>query len=155
MNTIEWTDALVLDFEPIDTLHHAFVDLLAQAQQAPDDALPQAWTALVNHTMAQFDWEDTWMQRTGFSSAPNHTLQHRVVLNLLREGLAMARTGQLAAVREMADELAAWFAKHTQSQDAALALHMRRHPTTASNGSHRRRTRPTAQGSTERGSLRP
>jgi hemerythrin-like metal-binding protein len=128
MNTIEWTDALVLDFEPIDTLHHAFVDLLAQAQQAPDDALPQAWTALVNHTMAQFEYEDDWMQRTGFSSAPNHILQHRVVLNLLREGLAQARSGQLAAVREMAFELAAWFAKHTQAQDAALALHMRRHP---------------------------
>jgi hemerythrin len=49
-----------------------------------------------------------------------------VVLNVLREGLALARTGQYAAVREMAGELAAWFAKHTQSLDAALALHMRR-----------------------------
>jgi len=145
MNTIEWTQALVLDFEPIDTLHHTFVDLLAQAQQAPDDALPQAWTALVAHTMAQFDWEDAWMQRTGFTSAPNHILQHRVVLNLLREGLALARTGQLAAVREMAFELAAWFAKHTQAQDAALALHMRCHPVAAAGRSNRRRTRPSAQ----------
>jgi hemerythrin len=84
------------------------------------------------------------MQRTGFSSAPNHILQHRVVLNLLREGLALARTGQLAAVREMAFELATWFAKHTQAHDAALALHMRRHPT-AAGGSNRRRTRPSAQ----------
>ena len=100
-------DALVLDFEPIDTLHHTFVDLLAHAQQAPDDDLPQAWTALVDHTMAQFEWEDDCMQRTGFSSAANHSLQHRVVLNLLREGLAKARSGQLAAVREMAFELAA------------------------------------------------
>lgn len=126
MNTIEWTDALALDFEPIDTLHHAFVDLLASAQQAPDGALAQAWTALLNHTAAQFGWEDDWMQRTGYPSASSHMLQHRVVLNLLREGLAQARGGQLAAVREMAFELAAWFAKHTQSQDAALALHMRR-----------------------------
>lgn len=134
MSTIEWTDALVLDFEPIDTLHHTFVDLLAQAQQAPDEALPQAWMALVNHTMAQFEWEDDWMQRTGFSAAPSHILQHRVVLNLLREGLAQARSGQLAAVREMAFELAAWFAKHTQAQDAALALHMRRSATTPKRG---------------------
>jgi hemerythrin-like metal-binding protein len=128
VNTIEWTDALVLDFEPIDTLHHTFVDLLARAQQARDDDLPQAWNALVDHTMAQFEWEDDCMQRTGFSSAANHSLQHRVVLNLLREGLAKARSGQLAAVREMAFELAAWFARHTQAQDAALALHLRRHP---------------------------
>ena len=144
MNTIEWTQALVLDFEPIDTLHHTFVDLLAQAQQAPDNALPQAWTALLDHTMAQFDWEDAWMQRTGFAWAPNHILQHRVVLNLLREGLALVRTGQLAAVRKMAFELAAWFAKHTQAQDAALALHMRRQPVAATGGNNRRRTRPNA-----------
>lgn len=131
MNTIEWTAALELDFEPIDTLHHAFVDLLAQAQQAPDEALLPAWTALVNHTMAQFEWEDGWMRRTRFASAPTHSLQHRVVLNLLREGLALARSGQFDAVREMAFELATWFAKHTQAQDAALALHMRRQPVPA------------------------
>lgn len=149
MNTIEWTDELVLDFEPIDTLHHAFVDLLASAQQAPDGALAQAWTALVNHTAAQFGWEDDWMQRTGYPSASNHRLQHRVVLNLLREGLAQARNGQLAAVREMAFELAAWFAKHTQSQDAALALHMRRDHTTATalGDSKRPNARPGARAS--------
>lgn len=141
VNPIEWTPALVLDFEPIDTLHHTFVDLLAQAQQAPDNALPAAWAALLTHTMAQFEWEDDCMQRSGFSSAPNHILQHRVVLNLLRQGQALARTGQLAAVREMAFELAAWFAKHTQAQDAALALHMRRNPS-AARRSHRRRTPP-------------
>lgn len=141
MNTIEWTDALVLDFEPIDTLHHAFVDLLAQAQQAPDNALPQAWAALLNHSMAQFAYEDEWMQRTGFSLAPKHTLQHRVVLNLLREGLALARSGQLAAVREMAFELAAWFARHTQAQDAALALHMQRHPALPARRAERTRQR--------------
>ena len=60
------------------------------------------------------------------NSADNHILQHRVVLNVLREGLVMARAGDLQPVREMAGELAAWFAKHTQSLDAALALHMRR-----------------------------
>jgi hemerythrin-like metal-binding protein len=144
LNPIEWTPALVLDFEPIDTLHHTFVDLLAQAQQAPDNALPQAWVALLTHTVAQFEWEDDCMQRSGFSSASSHSLQHRVVLNLLRQGQALARTGQLAAVREMAFELAAWFAKHTQTQDAALALHMRHNPT-AARRSHRRRAQPSAQ----------
>lgn len=141
MNTttpIEWTDALVLNFEPIDTLHHTFVDLLAQAQTAPDDALPQAWLALLNHTMAQFEWENGCMQQTAYTPAPKHILQHRVVLNLLRQGQALARTGQLAAVREMAFELAAWFAKHTQVQDAALAQHMRSQPKAARRNQRRR-----------------
>lgn len=75
-----------------------------------------------------FAQEDGWMKRTHFSSAPNHSLHHRVVLNLLREGLVMARAGQCGAVRTLSVELASWLAKHIQSLDAALALHMRRHP---------------------------
>lgn len=126
MNTIEWSDALLLDFEPMDTVHRDFVDLLAMAQHAPDATLAQTWAAVVEHTVDHFGREDAWMRETRFSGADTHTLQHRVVLNVMREGLALARAGDLAAVREMASELAAWFAKHTQSQDAALALHMRR-----------------------------
>jgi hemerythrin len=66
MNTVEWSESLLLDFPPMDEVHHTFVDLLA-----------------------------------------------------------LARAGNMAAVREMAGELAVWFAKHTQTLDAALALHMR------------------------------
>jgi hemerythrin len=55
-------------------------------------------------------------------------MQHKVVLNVLREGMALARDGDLQAVRDMAGELAVWFAKHTQTLDAALALHMRSVP---------------------------
>jgi hemerythrin-like metal-binding protein len=126
MNTIEWSDALLLDFEPMDTVHRDFVDLLAMAQHAPDATLAQTWSAVVDHTVDHFGREDAWMRETRFSGADTHTLQHRVVLNVMREGLALARAGDHAAVREMANELAVWFAKHTQSQDAALALHMRR-----------------------------
>lgn len=135
MNNVQWSDALLLGYEPMDEVHRAFVDLLAVAQSASDDALPAAWLAVVEHTEQHFGREDEWMRRTRFSSAENHMLQHRVVLNVLREGLGMARSGQFAAVREMAGELAVWFAKHTQSLDAALALHMRRQP------SHERRPR--------------
>lgn len=128
MNTVEWSDALQLDFEPMDKIHREFVDLLALAQTAPDHALPQAWSAVVDHTAQHFGQEDAWMRKTRYPLAGNHILQHRVVLNVLREGLVMARGGEVARVRQMAGELAAWFAKHTQSLDAALALHLRHEP---------------------------
>lgn len=128
MPTVEWSDALSLDFAPMDTAHHRLVDLLAQAQTATDDSLSAAWAVLLAHTKAQFAEEDRWMRSTGFAAAANHLLQHRVVLNLLMEGETMARAGQLAPVREMALELASWLIKHTQSMDAALAMHLRRHP---------------------------
>lgn len=138
MNTVEWSDALLLDFEPMDAVHREFVDLLALAQSAPDATLAKAWGAVVEHTVHHFGREDDWMRKTRFASADNHILQHRVVLNVLREGLVMAQAGRLAEVREMAGELAVWFAKHTQSLDAALALHMRREPAAAGGGATRR-----------------
>jgi hemerythrin-like metal-binding protein len=125
MNTVEWSEALRLDYPPMDDVHHAFVDLLALAQTAPDEALAQAWSAVLDHTVLHFGSEDAWMRRTRFAAADNHIMQHKVVLNVMREGLALARAGDLKAVRDMAGELAVWFAKHTQSLDAALALHMR------------------------------
>jgi hemerythrin-like metal-binding protein len=125
MNTVEWSEALLLDYPPMDQVHHAFVDLLALAQAAPDEALPQAWSAVIDHTIQHFGREDDWMKRTRFAAADAHIMQHKVVLNVMREGLALARAGQIQAVREMAGELAAWFTKHTQTLDAALALHMR------------------------------
>jgi len=146
MSPIGWTDALHLAYEPIDSANREFMALLAAAERADDARFPSAWGAVVDHTAAHFADEDRWMRETGFAGAAAHQLQHRVVLNLLRDGLAMARKGELEAVREMALELNAWFAKHTQAMDAALALHMRRQP------EPRRRTSApgkTADGPTE------
>jgi hemerythrin-like metal-binding protein len=141
MKTVEWSDALLLDFEPMDAVHREFVGLLALAQSAPDATLATAWSAVVAHTVQHFGREDEWMRKTRFASAENHILQHRVVLNVLREGLTLAQAGELAVVREMAGELAAWFAKHTQSLDAALALHLRREPASVVAGSSAGATR--------------
>ena len=140
MSPIEWTEALQLDHEPMDRVHREFIGLLAAAERARDAELASAWGALVDHTAAQFAMEDRWMLETRFAGAADHQLQHRVVLNLLRDGLGMARQGQYPAVREMAAELAAWFAKHTQALDAALALHMRRQPEPRRHTSARRQT---------------
>lgn len=126
MEPIGWSDKLLLDYEPMDSVHRDFIAVLAAAQAADDAGLESAWIEVIDHTRIHFEREDQWMRHSGFASADNHILQHRVVLNVLREGLALARSGQFGAVREMASELAAWFDKHAQTQDAALALHMRR-----------------------------
>jgi hemerythrin-like metal-binding protein len=125
MTPIEWTEALQLGYAPMDRVHKEFVTLLAQMQASDDHELAERWQALLTHTERHFRSEDEWMRKTHFAGADNHMLQHRVVLNVMREGLVMGRTGDLPPLREMASELAAWFSKHTQSQDAALALHMR------------------------------
>ena len=121
-----WTDALALDLPIMDDTHREFVDLLAVVQQAHDAALPTFWQALVDHTQDHFDREDRWMRDTRFSSTNCHSTQHRVVLEVLREGSAKLAAGDATLVRQLVHELAVWFPQHAQSMDAALALHLRR-----------------------------
>lgn len=125
MTLLTWSDNLSVGFAPMDTLHKQFVERLTAVENAPDSDLATHWAQLIECTHDLFDRENRWMERTHFGSSQNHTLQHRVVLNVMREGLAQAKHGQNQDVRRMASELASWFAKHIQSLDAALALHLK------------------------------
>jgi hemerythrin-like metal-binding protein len=125
MTELRWSDALSLDLPLMDETHREFVALLATAADAPDDRLVDAWAALIDHTDRHFAQEDLWMRQTRFASGNCHSIQHSVVLTVLREGLALGTAGGLDAIRQMAHELAVWFPQHAQSMDAALALHLR------------------------------
>ncbi|MDO8318490.1 hemerythrin domain-containing protein [Rhodoferax sp.] len=125
MPMLQWTDSLVLGLPEMDATHHEFVDLLTHVVSAPDATLLPLWRELVAHTDAHFAREDRWMKTTGFSSTNCHTTQHQVVLQVMREGDKRGSAGELAVVRQMADELGTWFPMHAQAMDAALALHLR------------------------------
>ena len=126
MAQLEWSDALALDLDLMDDTHREFVDLLAVVEHADDAQLLPAWERLVEHTEQHFGQEDAWMASTRFASGNCHSMQHRVVLQVMREGAALARQGDEKVLRVMASELALWFPQHAQSMDAALALHLRR-----------------------------
>jgi len=126
MANLEWSDALALDLPAMDDTHQEFVELLAKVEAAPDAKLLEQWTELIDHTDDHFGREDEWMQSTRFASSNCHSQQHKVVLQVMREGQKQGRDGNLAVVRDMARELALWFPQHAQSMDAALALHLRR-----------------------------
>lgn len=125
MNAITWSDALALDMPVMDQTHQEFVGLLARVQNAPDTLLPEAWRDLLLHTEAHFGQEDAWMLATGFANNNCHTVQHEVVLQVMREALQRARDTGPALLRRMAQELADWFPVHAQTMDAALAFHLR------------------------------
>lgn len=125
MATLQWSDTLALGVPAMDATHHEFVTLLDQVVHATDDTLLPLWRLLVAHTDDHFAREDRWMQNTGFSSSNCHTSQHQVVLQVMMEGDRRGSAGELAVVRQMADELSTWFPMHAQAMDAALALHLR------------------------------
>lgn len=128
MPMLEWTDALSLDLPLMDDTHREFVDLLAQLEQASDAELMPAWQALIDHTDAHFGQEDRWMTATRFASGNCHAVQHKVVLQTLREAgrVVVEGTEPKSILRRLTHELAVWFPQHAQSMDAALALHLRR-----------------------------
>ncbi|MDQ3060521.1 MAG: hemerythrin domain-containing protein [Pseudomonadota bacterium] len=125
MPNLEWSDALALDMAAMDDTHREFVDLLALAEAATDETLQTHWRTLVEHTDDHFGREDQWMQATRFSSSNCHSMQHQIVLQVMREGIKLIDAGDLTTVRQMIRDLAVWFPQHAQSMDAALALHLR------------------------------
>jgi hemerythrin-like metal-binding protein len=126
MSSLQWSDALALDLPLMDDTHREFVDLLARVEAASDATLLEAWRELIAHTDDHFGREDEWMKNTQFASSNCHSMQHEVVLSVMREGAQHGEGGDLASVRQMASELGNWFPQHAQSMDAALALHLRR-----------------------------
>lgn len=126
MAQLEWSDALSLDLPLMDDTHREFVDLLAAVERADDAQLLAQWHVLVDHTDQHFGQEDAWMLATRFASGNCHSTQHKVVLQVMREGIALAEKGDLQPIRVMASELALWFPQHAQAMDASLALHLRR-----------------------------
>ena len=88
MQHLEWSDALALELPAMDDTHREFVDLLAAVNTATDDSLLAQWAALIDHTDDHFGREDAWMQATRFASSNCHTMQHKVVLQVLRGGRA-------------------------------------------------------------------
>jgi hemerythrin-like metal-binding protein len=124
MPALPWTEGLELGLCFMDATHKEFIDLLARAEAAGDEALPAVWEELVAHTADHFGREDEWMLATGFALGNCHSSHHKVVLQVLRDGLAKAASGDLAPARQMIRELAVWFPQHAQTMDAALALHL-------------------------------
>jgi hemerythrin-like metal-binding protein len=123
--TLQWNEALALDMPLMDDTHREFVELLEAVVLAADADIAARWSTLISHTQEHFDTEDQWMLASGFAPGNCHSIQHRVILQVMREGEARGMDGDYATVRQMAHELGLWFPQHAQSMDASLALHLR------------------------------
>lgn len=125
MAALVCSDPLALDLAFMDRARRHFMQLLEAVEAAGDRELPGAWRALVACASEDFAREDLWMHSTAFCSRKPHTVQHRVVLEVMREGIQHAEAGRFAQLRQMAQQFRDWYFKHVQTMDAALALHLR------------------------------
>lgn len=128
--TLEWTDALLLGFAPMDDTHREFVERVQPMLDCPDEALLGHLEAFAEHAHRHFAQERDWMLSTDFPAAQCHIDEHDAVLKSVEEVLAVLRDGRdPSIVRSLAAELVRWFPGHADYLDAPLSQWMvkRRH----------------------------
>ena len=116
-----WSDAFLLGYGPMDTVHEEFVEIVSAMVKGPDEGLLASLERFAEHARSHFGTEDQWMKETEFPARECHTDEHAAVMSSVEEVLALARSGNTAQVRPLAQELARWFPGHADYLDSALA----------------------------------
>ncbi|WP_210542908.1 hypothetical protein [Rhodoferax sp. PAMC 29310] len=92
----EWSDALLVNLQPVDDDHKAIVAALAQVVLAPDEDLMARWCHLISAMEAHFKMEDAWLVTTGFTADNCHstcTAWMRPWWRILKPWILMPRGG--------------------------------------------------------------
>ncbi len=121
LSQLQWNDALLLGYAPMDAMHHEFVVMAAALQAAKDDQLPQRLEAMAKHLRQHFSEEDRWMVETDFPARECHMDEHAAVLRSVAQVGAQLAQGDVAECRRLAEELVNWFPGHADYLDSALA----------------------------------
>lgn len=121
---LNWTDAFLLGFDPMDTTHREFVDIVRAMLTCPDAELLAQLKAFERHAEAHFAQEYGWMKSTDFPAMECHDDEHRAVQKSVAEVIPLVAAGDLAVGRRLAQALADWFPGHADYLDSALAQWM-------------------------------
>ena len=124
MATIEWSEALVLGVEAMDTTHREFMAHLNALAEASQSQMLERFDRLYAHTQAHFERETAWMTQIVFPPIHCHTVEHEGVLEVMRDVRRHLEAGDLEVGRVLARELAEWFRGHAATMDAMLAQMM-------------------------------
>lgn len=116
-----WSDALLLGYGPMDTVHEEFVQVVRHLLSCADDGVPEALDAFIAHAEAHFGEEDRWMRETAFPARDCHIDEHAAVMKSAHEVRELVQRGERAIARDFAGELARWFPGHADYLDSALA----------------------------------
>lgn len=119
--SLDWSDALLLGYAPMDARHEEFVSVVSALEVANDADLPQRLAAVADHLRAHFEEENRWMTESDFPARNCHMDEHDAVLQSLEQVQSLLAGGDSSECRRLAKELACWFPGHADYMDAALA----------------------------------
>lgn len=118
---MQWSDAYLLGYGPMDALHEEFVILVHQLQTAPDAELPGLLDAFAEHAQRHFSEEEAWMEETDFPARGCHADEHAAVMKSVHEVREVLAQGRSDVCRSLAQALADWFPGHADYLDSALS----------------------------------
>jgi hemerythrin len=122
----QWSDARLLGFTPMDTVHREFYDVVNALLNCTEDTVRQAISDFEAHALEHFAEEDRWMKETAFPPRDCHLDEHAAVLKStveVREAIHRGEAG-VELAQNLAEHLLDWFPGHADYLDAALAAWM-------------------------------
>jgi hemerythrin-like metal-binding protein len=117
-----WSDRLSLKHEMMDETHQEFV-ALCSALSLSEEHSPflDRLDALIEHSIAHFEQENTWMDDFAFPPAGCHKGEHDAVLQVMQEVRRRYAGGERDLGQSLAEELPLWFEHHVDTMDNMLA----------------------------------
>ena len=120
---LPWEEAFELGEPSMDATHREFVSLLNRLDKIPNDAFPEYFDELLEHTRAHFEEENARMESSKFLSIREHKDDHDRILAEMMQMQRFAAKGMVKIARSYVKEkLPDWFRAHAASMDIALAI---------------------------------
>ncbi len=126
---IEWSDSLLVGFEPVDAEHRALVLLVGELYRAlrtggGRDSVESALFALADHVAAHFNHENDLMIGCDCPKRADHLLEHRVLIGQLDTVLDNIDLIRDEALLEALAFVERWFTDHVRDADAKLGRYL-------------------------------
>jgi len=118
---LQWSDALLVGYPPMDNIHREFVETVKALLNATDADLPRRLDAFAEHARRHFGEEDRWMVETDFPASECHIDEHAAVMRSVEQVRYLLERGDSSECRRLARELMRWFPGHADYLDSALA----------------------------------
>ncbi|MCK5127413.1 MAG: hemerythrin family protein [candidate division Zixibacteria bacterium] len=126
MNTIEWTDALVLGIKKVDDQHRHLVGLTntlirAKAAGKVKDTMGMLLTDLYIYTVTHFNDEEELMGKADYQGLEEHRKKHKEFTDAVMQFKEQFENGDADIDDEIMTFLSDWLVDHIQGLDSKFA----------------------------------
>lgn len=122
MQTVGWSQDMLLGFPAIDDAHEELLKELTDLLTATDERFGPGFLALIERFERDFREEEMLMDDIDYPGIQGHREQHARVLGALHHVAPRVMDGDIALGREAVELLPQWFLFHLSTMDTALAF---------------------------------